>query len=442
MISNVIVLGERMTLRRCQTDRFKSERLSLSIVLPIEKTAYLTSLLFSVLLRGTERYPTVAALNRRLDYLYGAELSVSNHYCGDCHTVGFSVEFLSDDYLGTDAGTLLPDLCELMAQILFRPALDENGLLNGHYVESEKRLQCDAIRAKQSNPNAYTAQRLNTLMYGQEPAGIPMLGTEKEVMAVTPELLSAYWRALLRTLRLEFFYVGNADTEALQRAIGDAFACEMRVSDGAVPVSQPCGEAPCKRDTRYVEDTLPVKQGHLAIGLRAAECTLCDDLFYACTFFNELLGGSPVSKLFMNVREKLSLCYSCYSAYMAYKGAIVICCGLDNANRERAETEIMAQIRAIADGDFTDEEWRAAQKSLENAYWQKNDSPRAMEAYYFGRALVGRELSIEDCLARFARLTRDEVMAAAARFTTDVVFFLRADPNALGGGEEDLDEDD
>ncbi len=441
MISKVIHPHERITVRACHTEQFKAGRLSLSIVLPIQKTAYMTALLFSVLLRGTEDYPSVSALNRRLDYLYGAELSMRNSYRGDCHVVGFSVDFLSDEYIKDGAEALLPALCELMAQILYRPVLDADGLLGARYVESEKLLQCDAIRAQKNSPSSYSVQRLNAMLYENEPFGIARLGTVEQVLAVTPEELTAHWRALSESLSLELFYVGSADAGKLARTVTDAFE-KYLPTHGRPALPSPFGGDYTARICREGEEILPIKQGHLAIGLRAPRATIRDDAFYACVLFNELLGASPVSKLFMNVREKLSLCYSCSSAYNAYKGTVVIGCGLENENRDVAQREILRQIRDVANGDFTDEEWLAAQKSLENAYRQMSDSPRALENFYYGRMLAGVDADLDESLARFSRVSREDVMAVAALFSVDSVFFLRADPSRLNDGEEGYDEED
>ena len=165
--------------------------------------------------------------------------------------------------------------------------------------------------------------------------------------------------------------------------------------------------------------------------------SVTDRDFYACTLFNELLGTSPVSKLFVNVRERLSLCYSCHSVYNAYKGAITVACGLENANRERAEEEILRQIQAIADGEITDEEWTAARQSLENAYRQLEDSPAALESFYFGRALAGVSATTAQSRASFEAVAREDVIAIARGIRCDTVFFLRQ----TGDGEE-LEDDE
>jgi predicted Zn-dependent peptidase len=329
-----------------------------------------------------------------------------------------------------------------MRELLFFPALDENGMLNAHYVESEKQLQCDTIRARKNHPHGYALDCCRRLMYENEPCGVSIYGTEEEVMRVTPEILTAHWRALCKDLHLHAFYVGASDVECVRQTLCSAFdltqnSVELCTPTGAViSLTDPASIRP-HTPTLVREEELAVKQGQLVIGLRTGAAIQSEE-FFACALFNELLGASPVSKLFVNVREKLGLCYSCSSAYNAYKASILISCGIENENRELAEREILAQINAIAAGAFSDEEWNAAQKSMENAYRQLEDSPVGMENYYFGRALAGLSVDPTLACARFAALKREDVMRVAKGVWVDTIFFLRQ----VGGEEEVCDDED
>ena len=440
MIPKLITVGTRMQLRYYPTDTFKAGTLSLSVVLPIDpKDTPLTSLLLSVLLRGTKSYPTVSALNRRLDFLFGTELSIRNFYRGDCQVIGLCADMLEANYLpqGMQAHDLLEGTLEVMREILFCPLTDENGMLSAEYVESEKRLQCDTIRAQKNNPHAYAADRCRALMFEGEPCSVPLYGKEEEIMAVTPEQLSQHWRKLLASLSLHFFYIGTAEQETLVQTLHKTFAPELdRVVKSCAQVLSVSRHAR-PETVKQTCESMPVNQGHLNIGLHTG-IVLTDHDFYACVLFNELLGASPVSKLFMNVRERLSLCYSCNSIYNAFKGTVLISCGLENENREKAETEIFAQIRAIAEGNFDDAEWLAAKKSLENAYRQLEDSPTALESYYFGRSLAGIKDSTEECREHIRAVTREDVIRVAKNVQIDTVFFLLQ----TGNGEETDDEED
>lgn len=440
MIPRICAVSDQMTLRVCQTEKFKAEMLSLSVLLPIERSStYMTSLLLAVLRRGTEKYPTLADINRRLDYLYGTELSIRNFYRGDSQVIGFSAELLNDAYLPKQDESLLCGVLDVMTQILFHPLLDENGCLLEKYVESEKQQQCDRIRARKNHPRSYASERLRELLYADEPCGVSVYGTEEEVMAVTAETLTAHWKKLISHARPDCFYIGNADVkkveDALSLSLGQALT-GMREAQSLCRSVIP----PMAREIRYTEEELPVSQGQLVLGLRSG-VSLTDADFYAAAVYNELLGASPSSKLFMNVREKESLCYHCASTYNVYKGTVVISCGLENSNRDRAERSILAQVEAIAKNDFTEDELCAAKKSLESAYRILEDSPSALESYYYGRALVGIDQPLSECRASFASVTREDVIAFAQKVRVDVVYYLKGTLENGEGDDDDADMD-
>ncbi len=437
MTPSFLRVTDALTLRVCQTEKFKAGMLSVLAVLPIEReSVYKTTLLLSVLRRGTECHPTLAKLNQRLDYLFGTELSIRNFYRGDAQIIGFSAELLDAAYLPQGEDTM-GEVLKVMAQILFHPILDANGLLDARYVESEKQLQCDAIRAQRNNPRAYAVDRCRALLYEHEPCGAPMMGTEAQIMAITPAELTAHWRYLLSNMMLDCFYVGTRTEREVSSLLANRIAVELTSKKEIPPGVFASSVAPLSGTVRC-DEALEVTQGHLILGL-ATGITVRDKDYSACMVFNEMLGTSPVSKLFVNVREKLSLCYHCSSAYNAYKGAILITCDLARENREAAEHEIMAQLRALAEGDFSEEELESARRSLAGAYRQIEDSPAALENFYFGRTLAGMQDTVEHCRNAFLAVTREQVITVARAVTVNTVYYL---DGTLGGGEELCDEDD
>lgn len=420
------------SLTVCPTEKFKAGMLSVSAVLPIRRdSVWKTTLLLSVLRRGTEKYPTLGDINRRLDYLYGTELSIRNFYRGDSQIIGFSADILSSACL-PEGEDLTKGVLDLMRQILFYPLLDENGELNARYVESEKKQQCDNIRALKNNPRGYASDRCRTVLYENEPCGAAVFGNVEEVMAITPRELTAHWRELISSMTLDCFYVGAENADTLTAALKASFASELTARQKASP------ELPAvirhAEAVRYTEDSLPVGQSQLVIALRTGTA-IFDGRFAACVLVNEILGVSPISKLFMNVRERLSLCYFCSSSYNSYKGTLTIHCGIDREHRTRAEQEIFAQLSAITAGEFSDEELLAAKYSAVNTYRQIEDSPAALESFYFGRSLVGVSETVEELRERLLRVTREEVTEAARLITPDVIYFLNG--TLLERGEDE-----
>ncbi len=436
MIPNVYELAPNLTVRVCQTKKLKAGMISLSAHLPIDREcAYLNSLLLSVLHRGTRSYPNVAALNRRLDYLFGTEMTVRNYYRGDLHVVGIAADLLGADYLPTgEIQNLMEQVLAVMREILFDPFLDDSGNFSERYVESEKKLQIDAIRALANNPRAYAVEHCTAAMYRNEPCGTPIYGTEAQVEAVTPKMLTEHWRKILGSLSLECFYVGPDAAQDVCARVKRVLLPHLCVED--IKEARLERRSATLAEVQRVEEELPVSQGQLVIGLRT-DTVLSDADHYACAVANEMLGVSPVSKLFVNVREKHGLCYQCSSHYNMYRGSIVIVCGLLAKNREKAEKEIEVQLRAIAEGDFREEELVAAKRSLENSYRQIEDYPTSLESYYLGRALCSVDDSVEDAIAKNASVTREDILRAAAKWRIDTVYFLNGTAPADGEEEED-----
>ena len=143
---------------------------------------------------------------------------------------------------------------------------------------------------------------------------------------------------------------------------------------------------------------------------------------------NELYGGSASSRLFMNVREKMSLCYFCSSISDAVKGVMFVRAGIDNANYQAAREEILRQLAIIRLGRFTTEEFNAAKMSLINAYKEIADRPQALQNWYTGRALSGIEQSPAEAIAAVRAVTREEIIETAKKITLDTVYFLEGTP--------------
>lgn len=429
--------GNTAMLCRIPTDRFKTGLLSFLAAIPIDReSACLAPLLLSVLRRGTAHYPTLADISRRLDWLWGTGFSVRSSYRGNLLMVGFTANLLDASYLPGGGDDLLSGVPELRSEILLAPVRDADGLLSARYTESEKGLQIDAIRAQKNNPRSYACDRARGILYAEEPCGIPLWGTEEQTAAVTHGELTAYYERFLRDFHPMVFSVGTASEARLTQEITARFGGRL-TAPGTLPH---CGHRLKKRtEPVRVTETLPVSQSQLVLGLRSG-ILLGEPDFFACAVYNELLGMSPVSRLFVYVREKKSLCYSCSSGYQGPFGSLLISCGLKKENREAAEEEILHQLELIRTGDFSEEELDAAKKSLTNAYRQLEDSAGGTENYWLGRMLMGNGTALppSESILRIAAVSREDILRVASAVTVEVTYFLEG----TLAGEEGTDDDE
>ena len=436
MNPNFLTDGGGLSLYSYPTEQFKAGLLSLSVLTPVrEREGMLASLLFSVLRRGCKSYPTLDALNRRLDYLYGTELSLRSYARGDRLVTGVVLELLDGAYLPEGENDLMEDALAVVRELLFCPLLDGEGKFLSRYVESEKEHMCNRIRARKSHPSAYAVHRCRALLYENDPTGVLYRVTEEDVASVTPTELTAFYRRFLKEMHLRCFYVGPKPAKEVLDVLHCHFGDCVKGERQALPASVTPPPLPTPR---RVDETLPVTQGHLVLAFSTAT-TVNDPLFFACKVFNEMLGGSPVSRYFLEVRERRGLCYSCSSSYDSYKGVIFAVCGLETSARKEAEAAMLEQLQALACGDFSDEELAMEKQSLQNIYRQTEDNPGSIENFYFSRAEADALLSAEECSRRTAAVTREEVLRVAERISLNVAYFLEG---TLAGEEEACDEED
>ena len=192
-------------------------------------------------------------------------------------------------------------------------------------------------------------------------------------------------------------------------------------------------------EVKTVIEEQSVAQGKLTIGLRSGYA-LGDSDYHIFSLLNSLLGSSPTSKLFMNVREKMSLCYYCSSRPNALKGIMTIASGIEVDNFEKAKDVILAQIDALKAGDISDFEIESAKKSLINAYTELTDSPSGLVSWYLTRSFAGLSDTPEETAEKILSVTKEELIASAARLSLDTVYFLKGTIKIDDFEEEEEDE--
>ena len=212
-------------------------------------------------------------------------------------------------------------------------------------------------------------------------------------------------------------YSGSADLERVRLALAAAFATLPREEVRAISVTEPH----IGRETvQYVEDAMDVTQGKLGMGFSCGSSDMP-----ALLMGNTLFGGSSNSKLFLNVREKLSLCYYASSLYHRQKGLITVSSGIEFQNYQKAYDEIMAQLEAVQKGQLEDWELEGARSTLLNSYATIGDSQGKLENFYLGQAATGRSETPEELAQAVSDMTAERICRAMETVRLDTVYFLK-----------------
>ncbi len=436
-------LGEAVTLCHIATERFKTARLTFLSARPADAVeSPLATLHYGIMRRGCEGYPSLSALNRRMDELYGTTLTIRNRIHGDHHIISFTAEMLEDAYRlpGDTVTDILGGVTEMLSAMILRTLRDGDGLLRADAVEAEKQSLADSLRSLVNDPRAYAAEQFRRLMCDGEPYGLSIGGAPEGVAEVTPAELTAHCERALAHARCMVIYAGRASVDTVASLWDKHFgAWQPRALPPLVTRPHPVPPTP-----RYAEETRSVSQGKLCMGWSCGENEqiLDDRTVAAMTVLNELFGVMPTSLLFRHVRETLGLCYYCESALDLTKGILWVSSGIRSDRREVAEEAIRAVFERLRAGRIDTADVEIAKCTLLDSYRQIEDSPGAVEAFLIRHMLAGTDTTPERQMAAIAAVTLADVVAAARHFSLDTVFFLRGTADGESGESDGEEEDD
>ncbi|MFW0861738.1 MAG: EF-P 5-aminopentanol modification-associated protein YfmF [Dethiobacter sp.] len=376
-----------------------------------------SSLLPSVLQRGSVNYPNRMAIAHRLEELYGTDLISGVTKKGERQMVTFALDLVHDQYLPGESSLLKKSL-EVLSDVVTNPVLDGESFKED-YVTQEKEQHEKLIKGLINDKIAYSVERCLQHMCENEPFGVFKYGSVERLKAIDGAKLYRYYRHFLRESRADLHISGDLDAAEVSALAQQAFGFERGVEEvlAATTVQKNIG------DVRYVKEELDVSQGKLVLGYRTG-VTYADDDYFPLLVYNGILGSFPHSKLFQNVREKASLAYYTYSRLEKHKGLMLISSGIEVDNYERALEIIHRQLSDMTRGDFTKEDLENTRSGLRNQFLVEEDSQSLVVNRVLDDMLVGREENTTELLKRLDAVSREDVARVSANVCLDTVYFL------------------
>ena len=421
-------------LTHVRSDKFKSACLSVNLLTQLRReTASMNALLPLVLRRGTALYGDMEAVSRRLDELYGAMIEPTIRRIGEIQCIGFLASVPEEDFLPAGSDTLR-GVCELLGQMLLTPKT-RGGLLLPDYVDSERAKLLEMIRARVNDKMGWAVSRCTEEMCCCEDYAVYRLGDEESAAAIRYQKLTKQYRTLLQSSPIEIFYCGRADRKKMESLLRDVFATLPR-GEIDYEIGTDLRLNALEAEPRRYTELMNVAQAKLVIGWRLGAAMEEPD-FAALRVFASLFGGSTASKLFVNVREKLSLCYFASAGVDLHKGLLLATAGTDAERAAEAETEIFAQLAAIGRGEITDEELRAAKADVRSALRSVMDSQGDLEGFLLAAAVDGVDCTPAELGELCEEVTKEQLAAIAQGCECDMIYLLAPD-----GAEEDGEDEE
>ena len=342
---------------------------------------------------------------------------------GEIQAVGFYAGFAEDAYLPGETD-VLGEVVSLLGELWLSPAT-RGGLFLPAYVDSEREQLVERIERVKNDKRSWAFQRLRENMCAYEDYATGAYGTADEAESIHYVKLTKHYKELLAVCPMEFFYCGSRPGKEVAAMLREAFALlprgEIDLDLGTDIRMNAVEEKP-----RYFTEEDEISQGVLAVGFRLGECM--DDPDPAkLAVFNAVYGAGVTSKLFQNVREKLSLCYYAFSSTDTLKGIMAVLSGIEVDKYDETLREILAQLDAVRAGDISEAELAAARRSVANDLRTGADSPYYLADFYLRETVQGTDATPDDIAVLAETVTAEDVAAIARGVELDAVYFLRGE---------------
>ena len=412
-----------MEVYKYSDEKFKSINISYNFTTQVEDNSIYSqfSVLGALLAKGSNRFKNQKEIEKYLSKLYGANFHIDVEKIADLYNMEFTFEFVNKEFL-PNKEELLDKIIEFIDEIIYKPAD-----WNEENIEREKEFILERIKERKDEKLRYGVQRMEELLCVGEPFGNFLHGDVETVEKIDKEELKSAYTKLLNC-PVTVLVSGNLKGyEDIDKIIMQKLS--KYTTNTSITSLSPNVNSNCERKYEEIKEYVETSQSVVSLGYRINGATSQD--FYALTVYNAILGTTPSSKLFQNVREKNSLCYTVRSKYYRLKNLLIVFAGINNDNYKKAVNTINEQVEDMKKGNISQIEFTTAKDSILADFSEMNDLKFGVVKLIFTNLIAQKNSnsSIEELKEKIRNVTIEDVIRVANMITLEKVLLL-------GGGED------
>ncbi len=412
-----IELGDGLNLTLVNTNKFKTNLISVYLQRPLDKEEVTkNALLPDVLKSGSSNFKSQREISKKLDNLYGASIYADITKKGERQILSFKLIINNDRYLEEE---ILKEGLVFLNDIINHPLIEDNGFKK-EYVEIEKNNLRDRIKGRINDKGKYAIERCIEEMCKNEKFSIYEYGYEEDLKEIDEQNLYNHYSNIIKTSPIDIVAAGDFNKGEIVQAIKNTFKFE-RENIISIP----------KEETKHhpqriknIVDQMDVTQGKITLGFRT-NVDFKDEKYYALMVYSSILGGGPHSKLFVNVREKESLCYYVYSMIEKYKSIMLISSGIEIENYDKAFALIQKEVEKMRKGEISQEEMKNSKKAIMNSIRSVTDSINGLSDFYYSQGMTDSNETLDSIMEKIEKVNIEEIINASKNIELDTVYFLK-----------------
>ncbi|WP_432409448.1 EF-P 5-aminopentanol modification-associated protein YfmF [Wukongibacter sp. M2B1] len=410
-------LNDSIKLHVIKSDKFKTNLIGVYIKRPLLKEEVTKNSLLSMLInKGTKEYPSFLELNRKLEELYGSVLVSDVVKKGEAQIIQIKMQLPNSKYI--DNKDILKEGLKILNGVMNDQVVENDGFKRESFLQEKKNLK-EKIESRINDKMRFAVDRCVEEMCSDESYSIYEYGSIDELDKIDEKELYKHFEEVISNSPIDIFIVGDVE----ENEIGSLFGENLGFKRGNV-ISVPREEISKKiTKVKEVEDNFNINQGKLTLGYRT-NIPYESELYESSILFSNILGGGPNSKLFMNVREKESLCYYIFSKVDKFKSIMLISCGIEFENFEKTKALIIKEVESLREGNFTEDDIDIAKKSIITSIRSLTDTPNMFMDFLYSQILSNSFNSIESIIAKIEAVGRDSIIEAGKQIELDTIYFL------------------
>lgn len=402
-----------------KTDKFKKVKIRINFKEKTtkEKVVY-RNMLSLVLLEATKKFNTRRLLDIECENLYNIGVGAGTSNSGNYHLLRFNTTFLNEKY--TEKG-MMEESFKFFLEFIFNPNVID-GKFESQTFNNAKNILKEDIESYADNPGRFAFSRIYEIMCPNSVIKYRSTGYIEDLEKVTEENLYEYYKELLTNNEIDIFIIGNIDVKQMEKIIADNFNIDSIKHEQLAHIVK---QDEFRTEPRVIKENKNINQSILILGSKLKDITEFERK-YVLVLYNYILGGSADSKLFKEVREKNSLCYSISSTHSGIANLEFISAGIDKENYDKAVELIKAEIKNMEDGNFTEEDINQAKITFLASLKEIEDTANGIINIYEAHEYLDYDL-LEERAKEIEKVTKEDIINVSKKMYLDTIYLLEGD---------------
>lgn len=404
---------DNYNLHLINTDRFKTITVSLKFTKKYnrEDSVYFKLLERVLPINGTENYKSVNDITKKLESLYNANIGYKFYVTSENMTFETNLRIINPKYTKEDT---YKESFDLFKEILTKPTLKNNQF---KYFDLQKDNLINSILNVKDDLRSYSSLKFQEIFYKGTVYAENNYKNIKLFEDMESKKLYENYKKLFSEFKIDVFVIGEFDEEVLTKYMEELMKGFKSKDNYTKDLYT---KVKCKES--LVKDKFKESQSSLLIGLNINGLT-DEERDYKLILYNTILGSMNNSVLFVNVREKNSLCYSIGSTISKFTETMIIRSGISSDSFDDAVRLIKESLEEMKDEKKVDKLLKNAKKTLNIAYNDFYESSNKIIDYYFIREFTILP-SIEERRERVMNLTSKDVTDIAKKVSIGLIYLM------------------